>query len=556
MITKLDWNVISAAIQLWQKDPAIREAPRAFVAVAIDTVLGLAGNELISCITDGGGDRGVDAVVIDEGMAGTVVHIFQCKLHGDFKARTNNFPASEIDKTLSFLTDLFDESILSDSKCNPILIDKCREIIALMQSSAVVPIRIHYCSTGGKLTPEDRARLLNSIQTYDYIDLIEHDCVDFAERLSTSRRVQKKKKLRFDGDVVVRKDGSIRALAGTVTARHLTELMAESANSAAIDRSIFEENVRLFLGPKNDVNQQIVKTASSTFKPEFWYLNNGITIVCDRFEWQSGKPKGIAELHQPQIVNGGQTSHALFELGSIFREQLDGVSVFVRVIETTDRELRQRIAIATNSQTSIRGRDLRSNDLLQVKIERALRRRGFFYERKRDQFSSKPIATRVDALRTGQAILAYYKREPDKAKTQSDKIFGDLYSFIFDPDWIDDDKIVTVVRLLRDVEARRDLALQTMRSRLTKDYAEHWLVEGLFHVLFMMGELSLRAGKDLSNYDEVSTSLNEAVRLVGEFYGHANAAAYRVFRSVQTKDKLIRFERARQLPLDLEGSSR
>lgn len=432
------------------------------------------------------------------------------------------------------------------------LADKCKHILDLMEQTTVLPFEVHYCSNGLPLSPDEKSRLIATINaSYSHVSIQEHDCEFFAQQLSHVRSKNQTKRLRFDGRVLEQTQAGVRGITGAVQAKSLIEMLVDPKNPTAIDRNMFEENVRLYLGQKNEVNQQIAATASSERRGEFWFLNNGITVVCDSFDYQKGKPSPVIELRQPQVVNGGQTSFGLFELGNLFREQVDEIYVQVRIIETTDKEFRQRVAIATNSQSAIRGRDLRSNDLIQVQLERALGKSGYYYERKRDQFRKKSLDRRIDALRAGQAILAYYKREPHKAKTQSDRIFGDLYPSVFDPDWIDHTKVLAAVTLLKLIEDRRDLAVQAFQSRTRPDYSEVFLVEGVFHVLFVMGEICRRKGGSLDSIADVSGHLDEAVKTVGDFFASSGGAAYRVFRTAKTTDQLSRLQFAQQLNFDL-----
>ena len=45
-----------------------------------------------------------------------------------------------------------------------------------------------------------------------------------------------------------------------------------------VEKSIFESNVRDYQG-NNSVNSSIAETLSSDSKEDFWWLNNGVTIL-------------------------------------------------------------------------------------------------------------------------------------------------------------------------------------------------------------------------------------------------------------------------------------
>ena len=74
-----------------------------------------------------------------------------------------------------------------------------------------------------------------------------------------------------------------------------------------IIKYIFDANVRDY--QKNTaVNKEINESLKSDNPEDFWWLNNGITILSDSVKL-SGK---ILTIQDPQIVNGCQTSFEIF----------------------------------------------------------------------------------------------------------------------------------------------------------------------------------------------------------------------------------------------------
>jgi hypothetical protein len=74
-------------------------------------------------------------------------------------------------------------------------------------------------------------------------------------------------------------------------------------------RHLFEWNVRDYQG-NVEVNKGIRKSLISTDSPEFWWLNNGVTILCSDAT-SAGKAYSLSNI---QIVNGLQTSHEIYEV--------------------------------------------------------------------------------------------------------------------------------------------------------------------------------------------------------------------------------------------------
>jgi hypothetical protein len=233
---------------------------------------------------------------------------------------------------------------------------------------------------------------------------------------------------------------------------------------------------------KNEINKKIVRSALADDNYVFWYLNNGITMTCDSFDYPPGVRGPLVTLKNLQIVNGGQTSHALFEAHRADSEKLRKVLLLVRIYETRQREISQLIAETTNSQTPVRSRDLRANDDVQKKLEDAFERMGYFYERKANQYRDEPRSRRIDALSAGQAYVAYWMDLPHIGKKEKRRIFDDLYESVFN-------ESITPQRLLTPflVHAHIDSLKRRLQAaiRLSAPFeAEHLiLIDGVYHVL-------------------------------------------------------------------------
>ena len=152
------------------------------------------------------------------------------------------------------------------------------------------------------------------------------------------------------------------------------------SDSGSLARSIFESNVRDYQGSVV-VNTGIRKTLENQESENFWYLNNGVTIITPKAV-MAGKQLTIED---PQIVNGLQTSHEIYQYFSqLENHEGDERAVLVRVICEEDEEARDRIIRATNSQTSIPPASLRSSDDIHRNIEDFLKSNGYYYDRKKN----------------------------------------------------------------------------------------------------------------------------------------------------------------------------
>ncbi len=132
----------------------------------------------------------------------------------------------------------------------------------------------------------------------------------------------------------------------------------------SIRKYIFEANIRDYQG-KVEVNEGILKSLTSASLEDFWWLNNGITIIASK-----GTIVGkTITLDDPQIVNGLQTSTEIYNYFTSNPRITDDRSILVRIIVTGDSTSRDKIIKATNSQTSMPPASLRATDKIQHDIE-------------------------------------------------------------------------------------------------------------------------------------------------------------------------------------------
>jgi len=272
---------------------------------------------------------------------------------------------------------------------------------------------------------------------------------------------------------------------------------------------------------------------------EFSLINNGMTIVCDQMLFTSGGAFPI-RLVNPQIVNGGQTAVVILTIGSSPPSDFAQGSVNIKIIETSDPEMIERIAIGSNTQNRIFGRDLRANDDVQTRLATALSSHGYFYKRKRGEQPPSQSVRTIDALRAGQMILAYVNGDPTKAKTGTNEIFGDLYDSIFDPNKVTAELVKAAYICFERIQDKKRTALAYQRRISRSSFEEAWIIEGAFHVLFVVGELMRRKGIELANATEATKHVDDAFDVVAQLVEqNPKTSAYRLFRLASSKERIL-----------------
>lgn len=200
---------------------------------------------------------------------------------------------------------------------------------------------------------------------------------------------------------------------------------------------LFESNVRDYQGDVA-VNDAIRTTLGQDKRDDFWWLNNGVTIIAAKI---GGVLKDLV-IEEPQIVNGLQTSQEIFEYFKINKEELktDERQTLIRIIASTDVETQDKIIRATNSQTSIPPASLWATDPIHRAIERRFQQIGLYYDRRKSQWRKEgiPMAKIVGITELAQSVATISLQEPDHARARPgryfkrDKLGEKLYKSIFD----------------------------------------------------------------------------------------------------------------------------
>jgi len=226
-----------------------------------------------------------------------------------------------------------------------------------------------------------------------------------------------------------------------------------SDEDGELHRHIFDWNVRDYQGGV-EVNREIRQSLTDVESPDFWWLNNGVTVICTRASIQ-GKTYTLDDV---QIVNGLQTSYATHETlhGIDDDNPVFDKSVLVRILETEDQSTRDRVIRATNRQTSIPQASLRATDGIQRQIEAHFAHAGLFYDRRKNYYRNigKPSSRIVGIPFLAQAVMAIGLSRPDDARARPSSLLksDSEYKAIFS-EAIDLDVYLWAARAQREVDA-------------------------------------------------------------------------------------------------------
>ena len=181
-----------------------------------------------------------------------------------------------------------------------------------------------------------------------------------------------------------------------------------------IRRYFFDSNVRGFLG-QGGVNADILTTLRTKTSPDFWWLNNGVTLLATN----AGVTGKVVQLREVQIVNGLQTTESIFAASTASNDYAeDDRLLLVKVIVSTENDIRDAIIRATNNQSPIPIGSLRATDPVQRNIDDYFLKNGWFYERRHSYYND--LKHDRDRFITPQVLaaggVALLQKRPDFAR--------------------------------------------------------------------------------------------------------------------------------------------
>ena len=431
------------------KGEANKQRSAAFVLLCMANCLDIPLEDAVELLTEGGNDAGVDGLHIGEVEDGEfLVTVFQGKYKINNLDGNANFPENGVQKavnTVQVLFNPFRQVVLNDK-----LAPKVEEIRSLIRDAYIPKVRFVLCNNGIQW---------NSI-AQGWIDELKKDFPDKVEFYHFNHNsivsiLQRTKAvdatIQLSGQLIVEDMNYMRVLLGRVAVQHIADLFEQHG-----DR-LLQRNIRRYLGlHSNRVNSAIHETLCSDKADKFYFYNNGITVVCDKFDYNAfQKNDHKVQLKNMQIINGGQTCKTIHETLKSALPNMIGQSAYVMVriyqLAEENKDFVQDITYATNSQNPVDLRDLRSNDQIQKNLELGIKDLGYTYKRQREEggFGSNVITSSIAA----EATLAVWREKPHQAKFRRKEHFGKLYNEIFRE--LNAAQAILAVLIFRDVENER-----------------------------------------------------------------------------------------------------
>lgn len=150
---------------------------------------------------------------------------------------------------------------------------------------------------------------------------------------------------------------------------------------------IFDANIREYLGNKGYNKNMYNTLMNPNDRNNFFYYNNGITIVCNHMDTPKTTPDGLKfDIFNPQIVNGCQTVSTIYEAlntydPSVLEKEFKNTFVLIKILQIDDSVeqeiLYKNIVTYNNSQNAIDEKTFVANSAEFLRLQRDFEQKGF-----------------------------------------------------------------------------------------------------------------------------------------------------------------------------------
>lgn len=335
-----------------------------------------------------------------------------------------------------------------------------------------------------------------------------------------------------------------------VSLKNYYNFIVENGN---LQKHIFDSNVRDYQN-KTTVNKEIEDTITNDNNTDFWWLNNGITIIAGKDSTQIGKKLSLKNV---QIVNGLQTSYSIYNtLKNIKTNEFeDARSLFVKIIICDQKDVIDRIIRATNSQNPIPSGVLRATDTTQRDIEQYFLSKGYYYDRRKNYYRNlgKPRNKIISINLLSQCIVSLVlpEKNPSRArsnptiliKTDEDynslfrgdcdfqvylnavliflKVDKELKKLSSEKEFIEDSKLGKIIKLFKFHISRVLISEITSKGTpLAKDLGDEKIVENIDTDAVKKSILTLK--KIIDEYEQINSQPIDNISKQTEFSKHIN----------------------------------
>lgn len=375
-----------------------KQLSRAFSAFALHKLLDITPQEAAVSVVDDFNDKGIDAIHFH--APSETLYLLQTKLKESEQFRQEDaLPFCEgVRLLLQQEFAAFNANVQKRQAEIESAIDTCSHI------KLVVP----YTGNGVSKTASDALQALLNDENLDEERL--HKQVHYYTAADITRDLLAEQAYPLvHAEIVLQKHAKVESPRITYYGiARLTDLVALHQKEG---KALYERNIRYFLGSgKSEVNKAIKATLLAA-PQDFFYLNNGVTAVCDLIEPKATKNGGKKfKVCGLSVINGAQTVASAAEFAAQHPgSNIDDAKVLLTLIKApADGLFGKRVTKARNHQNPVQTANFASLDENQERLRQEIAHLGYTYH-----YRPEAAATGAEAITLEEALKALASQQND-----------------------------------------------------------------------------------------------------------------------------------------------
>lgn len=371
---------------------------RAFSAFALHKLLGISPQAAVASVVDDFNDKGIDAIHYD--APSETLYLLQTKLK-----ESEQFKQEDVLPFCEGVRLLLRQEFAA---FNANVQNRQAEIESALDTCSHIKLVVPYTGDGVSKTASDALQALLDDEDLDEERLVKQ--VEYYTAAEITRDLLAEQAYQpVHTDIALQKHAKVEnprtTYYGVARLADLVELHQTHG------KALYERNIRYFLGSgKSEVNKAIQTTLHNA-PTDFFYLNNGVTAVCDLIEPKATKNGAKKfKVRGLSIINGAQTVASVAEFVRQHPgKSIDDAKVLLTLIKApADGLFGKEVTKARNHQNPVQTANFASLDENQERLRQEIAHLDFDYH-----YRPEASATGTKAITLDEALRALALQQND-----------------------------------------------------------------------------------------------------------------------------------------------
>lgn len=369
-------------------DQAAKQLSRAFSAFALHKLLDITPKDAAASVVDDFDDKGLDAICYHAPTE--TLYLLQTKLKASEQFKQ--------DDAQSFCTGIRLLLKQDFARSNKNIQKRQAEIESALDACSHIKLVVPYTGDGVSQSAIDALQALLDDDDLDE-ERLDKEVKYYTAADITRDLLAEQAYPPVHADIALQKHAKVESPRTTYYGiSRLTDLVTLHNKKG---KALYERNIRYFLGSgRSDVNKAIKDTLRND-PSSFFYLNNGVTAVCDEIEQKGKNPSSgfrKFKVRGLSIINGAQTIASAAEFVAEHPDcNIDDAKVMLTLIKApAEGQFGKRVTKARNHQNPVQPANFASLDENQERLRQEIALLGFTYHYRPEAAVSDSHAITLD----------------------------------------------------------------------------------------------------------------------------------------------------------------